>query len=143
MEERKTEIAYISGPITGYTNLNRDAFEKADADLQKQGYITVNPHGINKELDNKWNKKLDELGVSWDSMPETIRRQIWEDYMKNDIKHLMTCTVLFALEGWETSKGARVEIYLAKTLGLKVYLYKTMLELYVDLNLVKGNPAIV
>lgn len=49
----------------------------------------------------------------------------WEDHMKEDIRLLTRADYVFMLEGWETSRGAKIEHRLAKELGIEIiYLNK-------------------
>lgn len=93
---------YISGPISGRADLNREAFAKAAADLRAQGHEVVNPHEI---IDH-----------------ERAEREGWEwvDYMREDIKVLMTCEAICMIEGWGRSRGAKLELHLARELGFRV-----------------------
>lgn len=93
---------YISGPISGMPDLNRDAFAKAAADLRAGGHVVVSPHEIISH------ERAEREG--WE----------WSDYMREDIKALMTCDAIYMLEGWQLSKGARVERYIAQELGFTV-----------------------
>ena len=43
----------------------------------------------------------------------------WADYMRADLKLLLDCDYIFMLEGWEDSKGARLERGLAERLGIE------------------------
>jgi len=131
MNKQETKVAYISGPISGLQNGNSEAFFKAQKDLEKQGYIVVNPHEIGKELYNKWST----ININTKELVE----ESWQDFMKNDIRHLTLCHVLFALEGWETSKGSKIEVYLANKLGIKIYSFKDFTEINIDLHLVPGR----
>ena len=45
----------------------------------------------------------------------------WEENMKFCIKELMDCTAIVFIPGWESSRGAKVEYELAKTLGYNIY----------------------
>jgi hypothetical protein len=90
-------IIYISGPMTGLPELNFPAFNAAAAQLRSLGYGVVNPA---------------EFGEG--------EGKTWADYMRKDIKALMDCTHVAVLPGWENSKGARVEVYLAGQLGMPV-----------------------
>ena len=49
------------------------------------------------------------------------KNKTWADYMREDIKALTGCNATFMLKGWRRSKGARLERYIAKKLGLKVW----------------------
>ena len=41
--------------------------------------------------------------------------------MKADIKLLLECDAIFMLKGWEMSKGCKLELDIATTIGLPVY----------------------
>lgn len=91
---------YISGPMTGVPGLNRGAFADAARGLRSEGLEAVNPHEIG-----------DALGIDTS----------WLGYMREDIKALMDCDAVLALEDWQQSRGARIEVRLAIALGLPVY----------------------
>lgn len=97
--ENKPKV-YISGPITGrgLTECKVD-FNSTELWLTGLGYDAINP-------------------MSYD----TIEDGTWEDYMKRDLKLLMDCDYIYMLNGWEKSKGARMEIYIATELGIKILL---------------------
>ena len=87
---------YISGPITDVPDY-KEKFGLIEASLKLEGYETVNPSNVN-------------LGEN----------ATWEEYMRHDIKLLCDCDAVFMMKGWQRSKGARVENYIAKKLGLLV-----------------------
>ena len=87
---------YISGPITGIDFGNRFAFSCARNALELCGYEVVDPSDV----------KLDDDAT-------------WADYMRADLKLLLDCDYIFMLEGWEDSKGARIERELAERLGIE------------------------
>lgn len=94
---------YISGPMTGYTDLNFPAFFKAEEKLQKLWFDTVNPARLNPPK------------------PDNVSEQdYWYTCMRNDIKALMDCDSIVMLDGWEKSKGAVIERDLAVKLGMTV-----------------------
>ena len=86
---------YISGKISG-TNIEdaRDDFELAEIQLQKMGHDVINPFKI-KHPENDF----------------------WEGYMKRDIIELMKCDAIYPLKGWQNSRGAKIEVQLAKELN--------------------------
>lgn len=87
---------YISGPITGIDFGNRFAFSCARSALELCGYEAVDPSEV----------QLDDAAT-------------WADYMKADLKLLLDCDYIYMLEGWENSKGARLERELAENLGIE------------------------
>lgn len=94
---------YISGPMTGLPDLNRDAFYDAYIMLTELGHEPVNPHYVNAHLGDN---------------------EAWETYMRNDIKALMDCDAIYMLKNFTQSKGAMVEYRLASDLKMRIYSYK-------------------
>lgn len=89
---------YISGPMTGIPEYNYPAFMKAAMWLREKGFEVVNPAELSTPSDDKQ----------------------WVDYMREDIKHLVDCTAIYMLKGWEASKGAKLELLIAEGLGMRV-----------------------
>ena len=89
---------YISGPITGYRNLNRPAFSQAANELTAVGLTPVNPFDLIEAADHL----------------------TWVDYMKADLAALLACDGVATLPGWQESRGARVEVELAHALQMPV-----------------------
>jgi len=92
---------YISGPITGVPD-HAEKFKAAFVALVKQGHIPVNPATLGEALKYK-------LG----------REPTWTECMREDIKAMMDCDAICMLDGWNRSKGARVEKELAEELEIK------------------------
>lgn len=88
---------YVAGPMTGYPGLNFEAFHQAALELRFAGNEVINPAEINPNLDADWT-----------------------GCMKEDIKQLVDCDAIHMLPGWEQSKGASIEHYIAVALGLQV-----------------------
>lgn len=91
--------AYVSGPMTGYKNKNFPAFMKASIQLRAKGLRIINP----AELD---------IGE-----PE----KTWEKCLQRDIRELMKCNCVATLPGWKKSRGALLEVYIAKALKWPVH----------------------
>ena len=81
---------YISGGITGIKNY-RENFETAENYLLNQGFEVVNPVKISGPLS-----------------------------MRDNLKELLCCTHIYMLDKWWMSKGAIVELIVAKVCGLVV-----------------------
>jgi len=92
---------YISGKISGIEAKAPTIFKKAEDVLISQGWEPINPMTIqHKENSN------------------------WVDFMKNDIKALFDCDSIFMLKNWKRSKGARLELNIAKKLQMNVIFEK-------------------
>ena len=94
---------YLSGKITGrekedYTR----QFARAESFYKTSGFDVVNPVKIGEEV-LKINPKAE-----------------WQDFMIRDLEALRTCTHIALLEGWEESKGAKMEKAEAEKLGLEI-----------------------
>lgn len=90
---------YISGPMTGLQELNFPAFHEAAAELRAAGCQVINPAEHDEQLGKQWH-----------------------EYLRNDIRLLMDCTHVVLLPGWENSKGARLEVHIARELGMTISL---------------------
>ena len=88
---------YISGKITGIEEEALINFNKAEYELTSLGYNVVNPMKLPHNHDKEWSS-----------------------YMRECLVHLMDCDYIFILDGYEQSKGARLELYIAQELGLKI-----------------------
>lgn len=88
---------YLAGPMTGFEDFNFPAFNAMAAQLRARGYVVENPaeHGVVEGAD-------------------------WADYMAYDLTRLGLCGQVAVLPGWENSKGARLEVHIARELGMKV-----------------------
>jgi hypothetical protein len=94
---------YIAGPMSGYEGFNFPAFNRVEELLRgTYGYKhVVNPAKLHRPTD----------------LP-------WVEFLKRDLLELITCDAVFLLEGWEKSRGATLEAFVAYALGLR--LYKTL-----------------
>lgn len=88
---------YISGPMTGLPDFNFPAFDDAACRLRHLGIEVVSPA---------------ELCV------DTTKP--WQECMREDIKALVDCDAVLVLPGWDKSRGASLEVFIATQLGLRV-----------------------
>lgn len=88
---------YVSGPMTGLPRYNFAAFADATRRLIGAGFDVCNPG---------------EKGVidGWE----------WVDYLRYDLRELLDCDAVALLPGWERSRGASLEKYVAEQLGYPV-----------------------
>ena len=102
----KSQSVYISGPITNKLD-HSIQFEKAQSWLRNDGHKVLSPLDI---------PHPSEKGVDCTTQEET-----WCYYMKGAIQMLAQADCIYMLEGWETSKGARLEFNLATELNIPVH----------------------
>lgn len=101
------KIVYIAGPMRGIPLYNFPAFDAAEARLKKRGWIVINP----AELDRK-----NGVHENTDPLPDGFLRNA----MLRDTGAICTADAIALLPGWHASKGAAVELALAKLLGLEI-----------------------
>jgi hypothetical protein len=92
---------YISGPIEKDPD-HAEKFAAAFVEISRAGHNPVSPVDTGRALKYR-------MG----------REPTWQEYMREDIKALMDCDGIFMLDGWNRSKGARVEKELAEELEIK------------------------
>jgi hypothetical protein len=93
----KNKNCYISGPMTNDPDFF-NKFAAAEYEIYNLGLRPVNP------------ARLVPIQKDW----------TWEDYMREDLKHLLTCSYIYMLRGWVDSHGAKVELDLANALKMNV-----------------------
>ncbi len=89
---------YISGAIAHYDLQERkEAFGQAERFLSLKGFDPVNPFK--------------------NGLPEEAH---WREHMRADIALLLGCDYIYMLKDWELSKGAKQELDVASSCGIKV-----------------------
>lgn len=98
---------YLSGKITGREKIDYEMqFARAESFYKSGGFDVVNPVKISEAV----------LKHNPDAK--------WEDFMEKDLEALKTCTHIALLEGWEQSKGAKIEKAEAEKLGIEIMYLK-------------------
>lgn len=95
---------YISGPMSGYPECNYPEFFRVEKLLQQQGLLTVNP------ANNDTGKSYREI-------------------IRGDLLMLINnCDGLALLDGWEHSRGAKVERHIAEVMQMDIRPYREWLN---------------
>lgn len=95
---------YLSGPMSGCPEYNYPEFARVAGLLREAGYMVWSPH---------------ENGLPADAE--------WGQHMRADIAALMQCAAVATLDGYGKSRGALIEINLARDLGMPVEHYEDWL----------------
>lgn len=96
---------YVSGPMSsiGPPTWNHPAFHRMACELRCAGHQVISP------------AEMDETDKpDWDQQP-------WDYYLRRDIKAVADCDGIVMLKDWQNSKGAKLELHVAETLGMKVF----------------------
>ena len=98
LEKMSKKKVYISGAIAHHDLEERKAaFKAAQEALEDMGFEVVNPF---------------ENGL-----PDEAH---WMEHMRADIGLLVGCDYIYMLRGWEWSKGAKLELDVATSCGIRV-----------------------
>lgn len=89
---------YIAGPMSGLPDFNYPAFFAAERTLAASGFEPINPARAEGRSGCK----------------------TWMDYMRAALRDVADCDGVAALPGWQDSRGAAIEVHLARSLGLPV-----------------------
>lgn len=87
---------YLSGPMTGIPNYNREAFNDAARRWEGAGFKVNNPARLEHGYDRTY-------------------------YMREAVKSVLAADALVVLDGWKASVGAVIEVVIAGALGTPVY----------------------
>ena len=117
---------YVSGPMSGYPDLNFEAFEQAEDLLNSLGFTAINPFTIGEE----------------DTTIEEVTPKIRAQYLRADIAVLSECDGIVLIEGWRRSIGANIELHVAQLLDLAVFEMDST-EIMPRLLRVKANQQLI
>lgn len=90
-------IIYLSGPMTGIEENNYPAFNKLAKNLREGGHSVINPTEVTPPAVDNWN-----------------------EWMKVSLKAMMDADAILLMTGWEKSKGAVLENFIAEMLEYKI-----------------------
>ena len=88
---------YISGKVTGMEEEAFKKFDEAEKLLVALDFNVVNPMKLPHNHD-----------------------KTWDSYMRECLIHLMSCDKIYMLRNYEYSRGAVLELFIAKELGMLV-----------------------
>jgi hypothetical protein len=101
---------YLAGPMTGIPQFNFPLFEATAKRLREAGHLIITPH----EMDDP-----DVCAAAWaspDGAPGTgsPNGETWGDFLSRDVKLVADeAHGVLLLDGWERSRGARLETFVA------------------------------
>lgn len=94
---------YVAGPMTGLSEFNYPEFNRVASELAGKGYTPLNPATI------------DDL---FPKAPHEVRT--WQWYMRQALKMCVVADGVATLPGWVHSRGASLEVHVARRLELPV-----------------------
>jgi hypothetical protein len=88
---------YISGPMTGLSDMNFPAFHAEARRLRALGYEVVNPAELNPDM--------------------AILRH---ECLRRDLAALLACDAIVLLDGWVDSPGSLLEVRVGVEVGIPI-----------------------
>ncbi len=113
---------YLSGPMRGFPDWNKKAFDEAEARWSNDGWQVFNPH--------KLGNALGYVEEDYSKLDGSARRRHLEHVMLGDIAAVYAADAVAVLRLWEGSRGATVEVALAQFLGTPICDAMTMQEIH-------------
>lgn len=106
------KVLYLSGPISGHPDFF-ETFDRYERQLRERDFTIFNPA---KCINSK-------------ALQEFISDEkfTYRYCLHRDINFIFHCDGIVVMPGWETSKGARLEVYVAKSVGLPIYSVESLL----------------
>ena len=111
--EYKTPTVYIAGPMRGYEDFNRPAFDAVRDGLISEGWVVISPADIDRAAG-------DANVIKEDAKLEQQRKYAYRDFHALHWLKAEEGDAIAMLPGWEKSTGATAEIFMARWLGLKI-----------------------
>lgn len=106
---------YIAGPMTGLPQFNFPAFDAAGEKLRNAGFRVVSPAELDDPVDRA--AALASTDGSALSYGTGVKRT-WGEFLARDVRLLADDGIdaVVVLPGWEKSRGARLETFVANAL---------------------------
>ena len=103
---------YVAGPMSGIPQFNYPAFDAMAAYLRERGYDVQSP----AEMDSEETRAAAMASPDGSFQSGTTNGETWGDFLARDVK-LVADSVdsICLLPGWENSRGARLEVFVALT----------------------------
>lgn len=118
---------YIAGPMSGIPQFNIPKFFRVASILKENGFYPVNP----AELDGDSGllvaslKNLTGDPTKTEGFSNGFDETVWAQVLGRDVELVLSKVEgIVLLEGWQKSKGARIEAFCALTQGLHFYLWQ-------------------
>jgi hypothetical protein len=110
---------YVAGPMTGIPKFNYPAFIEMAERLRRKGYDVVSP----AELDDPADRAAALASVDGHMLQYSAGTgKTWGDFLARDVKLLADDGIegIVVLDGWESSRGARLETFVGHLCGMKI-----------------------
>ena len=107
------KVLYLSGPITGHPDFF-ETFDSFERKLREKDFTIINPA---KCINSK-------------ALQEFINDEkfTYKYCLHRDINFIFHVDAVTVMPGWENSKGARLEVFVAASVGIPIYTVDSLLN---------------
>lgn len=110
---------YLAGPMSGYEKDNLPAFVKAAQELRDHGYAIVTPAEFEGD-------EIAQRVLAGEGTFNELAGKTWGHVLGRDVEIIADeCGAIIFLDGWENSRGARLEAFVGVLCDHKFYRYLT------------------
>jgi|11BtaG_2_1085332.scaffolds.fasta_scaffold18588_2 hypothetical protein len=106
---------YIAGPMRGCPRYNFAAFDEAATNISFRGDEFISPADIDREHGFDPYKLPED--TDWSNIPDQVPQR---EAVARDTKAILECDAMYMLKGWQKSRGATAEYYIALWLDMPV-----------------------
>jgi hypothetical protein len=107
---------YVAGKMTGVPYYNYPLFDHIKGQLEREGHEVTTPADLNRKYEN-----YDPAGLpqdtDWNKWPLQANREL---ILIRDIMAVCKSDKVVLISGWQTSRGATIEMLCAEWLGKEV-----------------------
>lgn len=108
---------YLAGPMSGYEKDNLPAFLKAAQELRDSGHTIITPAEFEGE-------EIARRVLAGEGTFNALAGKTWGYVLGRDVEIIADeCGAVIFLDGWENSRGARLEAFVGVLCGRKFYRY--------------------
>jgi hypothetical protein len=106
---------YLAGPMSGIPRFNFPMFDRVAKILRDSGWAIISPAELDSPLEREFAMQSPDGNVD---KHEKRVGQTWGDLLSRDVKLVADeCGGIILLPGWEISRGARLEAFVALLCG--------------------------
>ena len=114
----ETNVWYLAGPMTGYPQFNFPAFMDATSALRVNGFSIISPAELDSDEDTRAALSSLDGAVGSGTLHADGITKTWGDFLARDVKLIADdVTGVILLDGWEKSRGARLEAFVGLLCG--------------------------
>lgn len=130
---------YVAGPMSGKEHYGYAAFMEAAEHLRADG---LDPHTPFECQNKVWNR---HHGCDFDPMKDLCGygSPLVKEFFAEDIALLLSCDAIYLLDGWENSRGAKIEKQIAELFSMTVmyrFMPNTLVEAH-DVGMGVSSPG--